>query len=94
MAGDAHRRHWVELYHEQAKGVLGWDQYQSRRWRGFRRHAVSGMLTYSFLVWQEWQERQEQARPVQPQRAFSHSARSALHHPAQGASADLRLETP
>ena len=27
----AHRRHWVEQYHEQAKGLLGWDQYQGVR---------------------------------------------------------------
>ena len=26
----AHRRHWVEQYHEEAKGLLGWDQYQGR----------------------------------------------------------------
>jgi SRSO17 transposase len=30
----AHRRHWVEQYHEEAKDVLGWDQYQGRRWGG------------------------------------------------------------
>ncbi len=23
----AHRRHWVEQYHEEAQGLLGWDQY-------------------------------------------------------------------
>ena len=50
----AHRRHWVEQYHEEAKGLLGWDQYQGRLWPGFHRHAVSVMLAYSFLVWQEW----------------------------------------
>ena len=31
----AHRRHWVEQYHEDAKTELGWDQYQGRRWDGF-----------------------------------------------------------
>ena len=31
----AHRRHWVEQYHEEAKGLLGWDQYQGRLWPGF-----------------------------------------------------------
>jgi SRSO17 transposase len=40
----AHRRHWVERFHQEAKGLLGWDQYQGRRWQGFQRHAVSVML--------------------------------------------------
>ena len=56
MVEYAHRRHWVEQYHEEAKGLLGWDQYQGRLWPGFHRHAVSVMLAYSFLVWQEWQQ--------------------------------------
>jgi SRSO17 transposase len=50
MVEYAHRRHWVERYHEEAKGLLGWDQYQGRLWPGFHRHAVSVMLAYSFLV--------------------------------------------
>lgn len=53
----AHRRHWIEQYHEEAKTELGWDQYQGRRWDGFHRHAVLVMLTYSLLVWLEWQQR-------------------------------------
>ena len=40
MVEYAHRRHWVEQYHEEAKGLLGWDQYQGRLWPGFHRHAV------------------------------------------------------
>jgi SRSO17 transposase len=67
----AHRRHWVEQYHEEAKGLLGWDQYQGRLWPGFHRHAVTVMLAYSFLVWQEWQQRQERARSGRPRRPFS-----------------------
>jgi hypothetical protein len=38
MVEYAHRRHWVEQYHEEAKTELGWDQYQGRRWDGFHRH--------------------------------------------------------
>ena len=53
----AHRRHWIEQYHEAAKTELGWDQYQGRRWDGFHRHAVLVMLAYSLLVWLEWQQR-------------------------------------
>lgn len=54
MVEYAHRRQWVEQYHEEAKGELGWDEYQGRLWPGFHRHAVLVMLSYSFLVWLEW----------------------------------------
>jgi SRSO17 transposase len=91
MVEYAHRRHWVEQYHEEAKGLLGWDQYQGRLWTGFHRHAVSVMLAYSFLVWREWQQRQERTRPGRPRRAFSPSAGPAPRVAAGGASADLRL---
>ena len=91
MVEYAHRRHWVERFHEEAKELLGWDQYQGRLWQGFHRHAVSVMLAYSFLIWQEWQQRQAQARPGRPRRAFSPSAGSASHAATGGASADLRL---
>ena len=90
----AHRRHWVERFHEEAKGLLGWDQYQGRRWQGFHRHAVSVMLAYSFLVWREWQGRPERARPGRPRRAFSPSAGSTACVPAGGASPDRRLAAP
>jgi SRSO17 transposase len=73
MAGYAHRRHWVEQYHEEAKGLLGWDQYQGRLWTGFHRNAVAVMLAYSFLVWQEWRQRQQQRRRGRKRRPFSPS---------------------
>jgi SRSO17 transposase len=69
----AHRRHWVEQYYEEAKGLLGWDQYQGRRWVGFHRHAVSVMLAYSFLVWQEFRLRWTRPRPGRIRPAFSPS---------------------
>ena len=73
LVGYAHRRHWVEQFYEEAKGLLGWDQYQGRLWAGFHRHAAVVMLAYSFLVWQEWRSRHEQPRPGRPRRAFSPS---------------------
>jgi SRSO17 transposase len=91
MVEYAHRRHWVERYHEEAKGLLGWDQYQGRRWRGFHRHAVTVMLAYSFLVWREWQQRQQRARPGRPRRALSPSAGPSSRVPAGGPSPALRL---
>jgi SRSO17 transposase len=57
LAEYAHRRHAIEQFHEEAKGELGWDQYQGRLWLGFHRHAVTVMLAYSFLAWLEQQHR-------------------------------------
>lgn len=87
----AHRRYWIEQYHEEAKGLLGWDQFQGRRWDGFHRNAVLMMLSYSFLVWQEWRERQARVCRGRRRRAFSPSARPAAAFPAQPASAGGRL---
>jgi SRSO17 transposase len=70
----AHRRHQVERFHQDAKTLLGWDQYQGRGWDGFHRHAILVMLAYSFLVEQEWQQRAQRGNPGR--RAFSPSARS------------------
>jgi SRSO17 transposase len=71
----AHRRHWVEQYHEEAKTELGWDQYQGRRWDGFHRHALTVMLSYSFLVWLEGREREQCKKSGRPRAAFSPSSR-------------------
>ncbi len=53
----AHRRYAVEQFHQEAKTLLGWDQYQGRLWQGFHRNSVLVMLAHSFLVWLEWQNR-------------------------------------
>jgi len=73
MVEYAHRRHWVERFHEEAKELLGWDQYQGRLWRGFHRTSVLVMLGYSFLVWQEFRHRAERSRRGRPRRPFSPS---------------------
>jgi SRSO17 transposase len=75
MAEYAHRRWGVEQFHEQSKGLLGWDQYQGRLWPGFHRNSVLVMLAYSFLVKQEWRHRQEVTLRGRPRGAFSPSAR-------------------
>jgi len=77
MVEYTHRRHWIEQYHEEAKGELGWDQYQGRRWDGFHRHALTIMLSFSFLVWFEWRQRQSCRLRGPARGAFSPSARSA-----------------
>ncbi len=75
MAEYAHRRYGVEQFHAEAKGLLGWDQYQGRLWTGFHRQSVLVMLAYSFLVKQEWQHRQQVRRRGRKRRPFSPSGR-------------------
>lgn len=77
LAGYAHRRYAVEQFHEEAKGELGWDQYQGRLWPGVHRHAVMVMLAYSFLVWLELRQRGRQRRRGRPRDPFSPSPGSA-----------------
>lgn len=91
MVEYAHRRHWVEQFHEQAKELLGWDQYQGRLWTGFHRNSVLVMLAFSFLVWQEFKQRQGVSRRGRPRRPFSPSARPPTAAPARGPSAHRRL---
>jgi SRSO17 transposase len=88
----AHRRHQVERFHQDAKTLLGWDQYQGRRWDGFHRHAVLVMLAYSFLVWTEWQQRAHRGRPGR--RAFSPSAGSPSPIAGGGPATPARLAAP
>jgi len=82
MVGYAHRRFGVEQFHEESKGLLGWDQYQGRLWAGFHRNSVLVMLAYSFLVCQEWQHRQEVTLRGRPRGACSPSARPPAGVPA------------
>jgi SRSO17 transposase len=76
LAGLAHRRHAIEQFHEEAKGELGWDQYQGRLWPGFHRHAVTVMRAYSFLVWLELQQRYRHPRQGRLGDPFSPSAKA------------------
>jgi SRSO17 transposase len=82
LASVAHRRHAIEQFHEEAKGELGWNQYQGRLWPGFQRHAVTVMLAYSFLVWLELRERHRLKWQGRPRGAFSPSANSPALVPA------------
>jgi SRSO17 transposase len=90
----AHRRHASEQFHEEAKGELGWDQYQGRLWPGFHRHAVTVMLAYSVLLWQELRQRQHHSRRGRPRDPFSPSARSPSGHTASRPSRGGPLAAP
>ncbi|HZA23860.1 MAG TPA: IS701 family transposase [Dehalococcoidia bacterium] len=89
----SHRRHAIEQFHEEAKGELGWDQYQGRRWRGFHRHAATVMLAYSFLVWLEVQHRSTQQGPGRPRNPFSPTAGPQAEAASRGASGGSLLAT-
>jgi SRSO17 transposase len=86
LAGLAHRRHAIAQFHEEAKGELGWDQYQGRLWLGFHRHAVTVMLAYSFLVWLEQRQRRHHTRPGRRRDSFSPSAEAPAQHTPRRAS--------
>jgi SRSO17 transposase len=75
LAGYAHRRYAVEQCHQEAKGELGWDQYQGRLWPGCHRHAVTVMLAYSVLVWLERRQRRGPRGRGRPRDPFSPSSR-------------------
>ncbi|NJM41490.1 MAG: IS701 family transposase [Anaerolineae bacterium] len=82
----AHRRYAVERFHQEAKTLLGWDQYQGRLWQGFHRNSVLVMLAHSFLVWLEWLNRQTFKLRGRPRGALSPSQGSqtpflAFHTP-------------
>jgi len=91
MVEYAHRRHWVEQYHEEAKTELGWDQYQGRRWDGFHRHAITVMLSYSFLVWLEGRERQQRQVRGRPRSVFSPASRPPADASPTGPSPGERM---
>ena len=91
MVEYAHRRWHIEQFHEDAKSLLGWDDYQGRLWTGFHRHATVVMLTYSFLSWKQWRMRQQSPRsPGRPRDPFSPSAGSKTTSPTTDPPASRR----
>jgi SRSO17 transposase len=81
----AHQRHHIEQFYQEAKGELGWDQYEGRLWHGFHRHALLVCVAYSFLVL--LRARQHRRGRGRPPRLFSPPPLVADHsgHAAAGA---------
>ncbi len=81
----AHHRYPVEQFYQEAKGELGWDQYEGRRWHGFHRPALLVCLAYSFLVL--LRARHHRRGRGRPPRLFSPVPLVADHsgYPAPGA---------
>jgi SRSO17 transposase len=94
LVDSAHRRHAIEQCHEEAKGELGWDQYQGRWWPGFHRHAVTVMLAWSFLLGLELRQRQSPPHRGRPRDPFSPSAGSLAAHAASRASGGGAVAAP
>jgi SRSO17 transposase len=94
LAGYAHRRHAIEQFHEEAKGELGWDQYQGRLWQGFHRHAVTVMLAYSFLVWLAVRQQRHHPRRGRTRDPFPPSAEAPPPDLAGRASRGRPVATP
>lgn len=90
----AHRRYAIEQFHEEAKGELGWDQYQGRLWQGFHRHAVMVMLAYSFLLWLELGQRQGRRGPGRPRNPLSPTTGPEARPTSSGASAGGPVAAP
>ena len=81
----AHQRYPIEQFYQEAKGELGWDQYEGRLWHGLHRHALLVCLAYSFLVL--LRVRQHRRGRGRPPRLFSPAPLVADHsgYPAPGA---------
>jgi SRSO17 transposase len=94
LAGYAHRRHAVEPFHEEAKGELGWDQYQGRLWTGFHRHAVTALLASSFLVGLELGQRRGPRGRGRPRDPCSPSPESTAADATGGPSGGRPVATP
>lgn len=55
----AHRRFFIERFHEEAKMELGLDHFEGRRWRGLNHHLTLVLIAHTFLVLEQLASQEE-----------------------------------
>jgi hypothetical protein len=45
------QRNWVEVFYREAKGWLGWSEYQVRDAKSLKRHWILVFTAYTFILW-------------------------------------------
>jgi hypothetical protein len=48
------QRNWVEVFYREAKGWLGFSEYQVRDIRSLHRHFILVFCAYTFIIWYKW----------------------------------------
>ncbi len=51
MVNTYSQRNWVEVFYREAKGWLGFSEYQVRDIRSLRRHFILVFCAYTFILW-------------------------------------------
>ncbi len=49
LVAKAHLRWAIEQFHREAKGLLGLDRFEGRKWNGWNHHAAMVLLAYAYL---------------------------------------------
>lgn len=62
LAATAHRRFFIERFHEEAKMELGMDHFEGRRWRGLNHHLTLVLIAHTFLVLEQRRTRAEEEK--------------------------------